>query len=187
MKIDITAHQRALKISKYIMGDSVLDVGSNFQLLKPYCQNKFYLGLDIDSNDSKPDILGDGLNLPFIDMSFDTVVATEIIEHVPNPLQLLKECSRVCRNRLIVTTPNPFRIDYITEWILRKLEMDSGGHLYKLSKNNMLNLAKVVGDLKLKEFKNISMQIPTFSRYQSIVLDIDCRFSGTSMYIFEVL
>ena len=45
-------------------------------------------------------------SLPFKNKVFDFVVATEVIEHVPNPLEALKEVKRVCKNLIIVTVPN---------------------------------------------------------------------------------
>jgi 2-polyprenyl-3-methyl-5-hydroxy-6-metoxy-1,4-benzoquinol methylase len=52
----------------------------------------------------------DAQQLPFPDKSFDIVVSCETIEHLPDPLQGLKEMSRVCRKGglLYLTTPNYF-------------------------------------------------------------------------------
>lgn len=55
-------------------------------------------------------IQGDALVLPIKDNAFDVVIATAIIEHVPEPIQLVREASRVLRKDgiFIVTTPHPF-------------------------------------------------------------------------------
>lgn len=49
--------------------------------------------------------------LPFIDESFDTVLASEIIEHLTNGegTLLLNEVERLARRAVIVTTPNLLR------------------------------------------------------------------------------
>jgi len=55
-------------------------------------------------------IQGDALVLPIKDNAFDVVIATAIIEHVTEPIQLVHEAFRVLRKDgiFIVTTPHPF-------------------------------------------------------------------------------
>ncbi|GAI93516.1 unnamed protein product [marine sediment metagenome] len=50
----------------------------------------------------------DAHHLPFNDNSFDSVVLGELLEHVTNPLQVLKEATRVSRKKVIFTVPNEF-------------------------------------------------------------------------------
>jgi len=56
-----------------------------------------YVGTDYLSDRSRPDVICCALRLPFADRSFHTVVSTEILEHVPNPLQALCEMRRVLK------------------------------------------------------------------------------------------
>ena len=53
-------------------------------------------------------IRADAQAFPFKDMSFDSVVALEVIEHVDNGIHLLREVHRVLRDEgiLILSTPN---------------------------------------------------------------------------------
>lgn len=51
--------------------------------------------------------------LPFKDKVFDCVVATEVIEHVPNPLESLKEVKRVCKNLIVITVPNLLNASFL--------------------------------------------------------------------------
>lgn len=53
-------------------------------------------------------VVGDALNLPFREGSFDCVVSSECIEHTPDPSQAIREMCRVCRPEGVVclTTPN---------------------------------------------------------------------------------
>ena len=55
-------------------------------------------------------IQGDAVVLPIKDNAFDVVIATAIIEHVSEPIQLIREAFRVLRGNgiFIVTTPHPF-------------------------------------------------------------------------------
>jgi SAM-dependent methyltransferase len=54
------------------------------------------LTLDIDGK-FNPDILASGYNLPFKDNAFDTVVATEVLEHLEVPKSFVCEVYRILR------------------------------------------------------------------------------------------
>jgi len=62
---------------------------------------KKYVGMDIDYglnySDVKPDILWDGLVMPFDDNHFDIVISTEVLEHIADPYQYLNEVKRVLK------------------------------------------------------------------------------------------
>jgi len=61
----------------------------------------------LDRLKSAVDVFGDGRQLPFADASFQTVLATEVLEHVMSPGALLQEMVRVLKpgGRLLVTVP----------------------------------------------------------------------------------
>ena len=48
----------------------------------------------------------DGARIPLEDGAVDTVVAVEVIEHVPDPRAFLLEARRVARRNVLLTTPN---------------------------------------------------------------------------------
>jgi SAM-dependent methyltransferase len=62
---------------------------------------KNYTGLDIESSLNyegvKADFLWDGKKMPFEDASFDVVISTEVLEHVPDPDTYLMEVKRVLK------------------------------------------------------------------------------------------
>ena len=97
-----------MQCREFVKG-KVLDVGCG---RKPYKNTYFaaaesYIGLDFATPNSEPDVVGSALHLPFGNQSFDTVVSTELLEHVPDPLLALREMHRVLRTggHMILTTP----------------------------------------------------------------------------------
>ncbi|MCX6138978.1 MAG: class I SAM-dependent methyltransferase [Ignavibacteriales bacterium] len=59
--------------------------------------------------------------LPFEDRSFDTVLLFEVLEHVEDPVPLIREALRVSRKNVLVTVPNSSNAD----------EMRADGLLYE--------------------------------------------------------
>jgi SAM-dependent methyltransferase len=70
-----------------------------------------YVGLDLDTalnyDDVRPDYTWDGKHMPFSDASFDSILATEVLEHCPDPDLFLREVHRVLRQggRFFFTVP----------------------------------------------------------------------------------
>jgi len=69
----------------------VLSIGGG-----PGRENPRVINLNLDAFDSV-DIVGDGTNLPLADSCLDTVTCNAVIEHVPNPGDLLSEIHRVLK------------------------------------------------------------------------------------------
>jgi SAM-dependent methyltransferase len=96
------------RCAPFIKGE-LLDVGcGNRPYEKTYFAGaKSYLGSDYLSERSRPDVVCSALDLPFPENRFDTVVSTEVLEHVPDPLRALKEMRRVVKpgGHVIVSTP----------------------------------------------------------------------------------
>ncbi len=105
-------------------GERILDAGSSENLYahQILAKGARYVCLDISltalrqfqlAHDA-PCVVGDIQCLPFKDNAFDKALASEVIEHVPNPLQALTELTRISRQYAIVSTA-PFN------GLLRKL------------------------------------------------------------------
>jgi SAM-dependent methyltransferase len=92
-----------------LLTGSVLDVGCDeAPLRKLVHQPTKYKGVDIHPGaDAVLDL--DRENLPFTDRSFDTVLCTDVLEHLERCHEVFDELCRVARTHIIVSLPNPLR------------------------------------------------------------------------------
>jgi len=91
---------------------SLLDLGCG---KKPYegslgGQVSRWIGLDFEitvSGRSAADVFGSALDLPFGPATFDTVLSTQVLEHVPRPQDLVREAWRVLKpgGHFVLTAP----------------------------------------------------------------------------------
>lgn len=89
----------------------MLDLGCGLQAHRDLAPPGGYVGLEVDRvryAHTPPQVWGSGLELPFGADSFATVLCAQVLEHVPEPGQLVQEASRVlCRGgHLILTAPH---------------------------------------------------------------------------------
>jgi SAM-dependent methyltransferase len=103
---------KAIKTRAHYLKGKVLDVGCGTQpyrdFITPYCDT--YIGIDYSKHASslkKPDISADAHFLPFAPESFDSLVAFQVMEHLPNPQIFLNEARRVVKpgGYILITTP----------------------------------------------------------------------------------
>lgn len=89
----------------------LLDVGCGSQPYRSLFSVDEYIGLDIDNDISRQrgiaDYLYDGNTFPFADESFDSVLCNQVLEHVFNPDEFLREIARVLKpgGKLLLTVP----------------------------------------------------------------------------------
>lgn len=83
-------------------GAYVLDAGAGEGQFRSNLTHARYIGVDLAVGDAKWDYSGldaisDLVSLPFKGEAFDAAVCTQVLEHVPEPLQVLQEIHRVLR------------------------------------------------------------------------------------------
>ncbi|MDQ8021341.1 MAG: methyltransferase domain-containing protein [Moraxellaceae bacterium] len=103
-------------------GWRLLDAGAGECQFRKFCQHLQYVSQDFSQytgagdnaglqtgvwDTSRIDIVCDISDIPEPDQSFDAILCTEVLEHLPEPVLALKEFSRLLRpgGRLILTAP----------------------------------------------------------------------------------
>lgn len=97
-------------------GFRILDVGCGGQPFRKYCFHLEYYACDFGKLNEKSIIEGrygyldyicDICCIPVKDASFDAILCTEVLEHVPDPVHAIKEMYRILRpgGYLILTAP----------------------------------------------------------------------------------
>jgi SAM-dependent methyltransferase len=112
----------AAALSRIPSGSRILDAGAGEQRNRQWCKHLRYVSQDFGQyegtgdgrgiqtgnwNTSQIDINSDITAIPEPDGSFDALVCTEVLEHVPDPLGAVQEFSRLLRpgGMLILTAP----------------------------------------------------------------------------------
>lgn len=116
------------QLQKLPAGQRILDAGCGSQRFRQWCAHLDYKAQDFGqytvddkksiasaSGDGSPayqygalDYVGDIWNIAAPDASFDAILCTEVIEHIPYPVETIKEFSRLLKPQgtLILTAPS---------------------------------------------------------------------------------
>lgn len=184
------------------LGGNLIDIGCGnkpYKNLFKHC--KSYIGLEIESeNKNSADFTYDGKNFPFEDETFDSAVCSEVLEHVFEPNQFLKEVNRVLKKNGLIILTLPFFWDE-HEQPYDYARYTSFGLKYILEKENfeILEQVKIGNDLsiitqllncyiykKLYENKNFilkSLSLIFFSFFNLIGLIMSIFPKNNDMYL----
>lgn len=155
---------------------TALDVGCREGIQTKWLESKGYevTSIDIEKVYDKCQIVDVNKGLPFQKNSFDLIWSSELIEHLENPKESIKEFKRVLKpnGKIILTTPNSDFWLYKVFKILGKSPKDlqNPDHKHFFSERNIKELfpnSKVYGyfPYNFKKFtikKNINFLSPTF-------------------------
>jgi SAM-dependent methyltransferase len=103
-------------------GSRLLDAGAGECQYKKHCSHLRYVAQDVAIYDGKGgfglhnsgwnfsqiDIVSDIIDIPESDASFDAVLCTEVLEHLPDPVRALDELARLLRPGGMLITTAPF-------------------------------------------------------------------------------
>ena len=109
------------KLDHIPRGQSIIDIGAGEQIFKKYCEGLNYISQDFGEykgtgeeglhtttwDTDNVDIVCDALTIPVEDNYYDNALCTEVLEHTPKPIGILKEIHRIIKPNgiLILTVP----------------------------------------------------------------------------------
>jgi len=188
---------------------SVLDVGCGAGLLgrniKNFIQNKIFLyGIDVDEDLAhharehlNKVIVADLNNLSiwqqFEDKSLDVIVFADVLEHLINPLDVLKEATKkITTNGVIITCiPNirhwsTFYYLYVVgSWPRNERGLFDKTHLHFFTKKNIYDLLSQAGLQVEKEKRNVRIIEPwSWTNIPGMLLDF---WPFRSIFTFQYL
>jgi SAM-dependent methyltransferase len=98
-------------------GSKILDIGCGtapYRHLFAHCDYKTHDFKQLDASQNragkeyaKVDYVSDIISIPVPDSSFDVLICTEVLEHVPEPIRALKEFSRIVKPGGVVLLSAP--------------------------------------------------------------------------------
>jgi ubiquinone/menaquinone biosynthesis C-methylase UbiE len=108
-------------LQKIPAGSKILDAGAGESQFKKFCSHLQYVSQDFAQyngtgneglqtgtwDNSKLDIVSDITAIPVSDHSFDAIMCTEVLEHVPDPVAAVTELNRILKpgGYLLITAP----------------------------------------------------------------------------------
>lgn len=143
----------------------ILDAGAGTQRYRKYCRHLEYVSQDFGEYDGKGDtsalqmgefdygkldIVSDITSIPMPNSSFDAIMCVEVLEHLPDPVQAIREFSRLLRpnGHLIITAPfcslthfAPYHFssgfnkywykEHLTEYEFNNIEINENGNFFE--------------------------------------------------------
>lgn len=109
-------------LKKVPEGSKILDAGAGTQRYRKFCKHLVYVSQDFaeyngkgntlglqteEFNYGKLDIISDITAIPEANASFDAIMCIEVLEHVSDPIKVIKEFARLLKSKghLILTAP----------------------------------------------------------------------------------
>lgn len=164
-------------------GDAVLDVGcgEGRHSIKAYqsarctvyaldieqknaIRTKFFLNLmDEESNNRSRwlSLRANALAMPFPDKSFDKVICSEVLEHIPDDQAVINEFKRILKDDGILAVSVPSYFSESIYWsITRKYHNQPGGHIRKYRLSQLLSILQKSGFSVFNIHREHSLHVP---------------------------
>jgi SAM-dependent methyltransferase len=139
-----------------------LDIGCGIKPYQNLCSSTEYIGLEIDSAESRErkaaDFYYDGNRFPFEDESFDAAISSQVFEHVFNPEGFLREVHRVLKEN------SPFLLTVPFVWDEHETPYDFGRYS-SFGIRRLLEKAGFTVQVQRKSVDDVSILFQLFNTY----------------------
>ncbi len=146
-----------------------LDVGCGTKPYEKYFNSTEYIGLEVENTinkeEKKVDVFYKGSKIPFSDKEFDSVITSQVLEHVFNPQQFLSEINRVMKpkSKLLLTVP------FI--WDEHEQPFDYG----RYSSFGLKDLLEKNGFIIIKHIKSLNNIAAVFQMFNAYIYKISVK------------
>jgi ubiquinone/menaquinone biosynthesis C-methylase UbiE len=116
-------------------------------------------------------------HLEFPDKFFDTALLFEVLEHIDDPAEVLKEAKRVSKKNVLITVPDCTGFDKLSTLGLTFEHMLEKDHVHFFTKSDLeVLLSEQFNDYEVKEAEPVLMSIVELPRILRIALLKACRW-----------
>jgi ubiquinone/menaquinone biosynthesis C-methylase UbiE len=110
-------------------------------------------------------VLANGEGLPFKDSSLDLVLIVDVLEHIHDPIKMLKEVKRISKN-LMLLVPLEYghlsNVVYSIQQLLRiPTNKEQYGHIHRFNRKDIFKILEKL-DLKMEDFSITLINPPVF-------------------------
>lgn len=163
-------------------GDKILDLGGGEGTYSTKLKKNGFDVICVDINEDYvktsrergvESYVMDGANLDFQDNSFDIILLIEVLEHVKNFDDILKEAKRVAKKYILITAPNCGGIENLKKYRLTYDHLLASDHVNFFTKKDLENvLSKDFEKFEVEEVEPIMEMVglPTWLQYISMGL-----------------
>jgi ubiquinone/menaquinone biosynthesis C-methylase UbiE len=177
-------------------GKKILDAGAGESQYKKFCSHLKYVSQDFNQYNGKGDesglqtgdfdysgidIVSDIINIPVEDNTYDAVMCTEVLEHLPDPVKAIKEFSRILKKdgHLVLTAPfcslthySPYHFStgfnkyyyetHLNNYGFTILEMERNGNYFEYMAQELQRLGSVAKKYShINFFKKVLLKFAT--------------------------